>query len=418
MITDACFCHLSTLGLAKIIDDANDRVYYAAPGIQKEPAEALIRAAKRLGPEMIKVWVDFDERVFRMGYGEIDAVKSLRSSGVKINHLPKFRSAVCIIDDEGYLFTPTALYLETELGEESNNALRLSPNQIMEALVKFNELPKLKSGEPQSDEKNPFKNTVPYKKVEDAQFEEVAKNLEAVPPVNFDVARQVRVFEPYIQYVEISLKGTAIQRKRLTIPEGIQKLGGEGLEGRLKTTFEFLEKTSSVSSAPLEKTLNEIRKDLTRPLEKGNGRVILKNRKKLFKERLDELSKKLKTHKDKVGAEITNVLQKSLEQIADYYVPFVKGNPPDSLLGGSISESLSDEEVKEWIKSQLASVFPKPENMLKEMVLEVQFKDVTYETLNDPLFGQQIKEAYPNINWEKAFDEFKAAGEASQVKKQ
>jgi hypothetical protein len=50
-------------------------------------------------------------------------------------------------------------------------------------------------------------------------------NLKEAPPVRFDLARQVRVFEPYLQYVELSLTGAAIQRHRLAIPPSIQKLG-------------------------------------------------------------------------------------------------------------------------------------------------------------------------------------------------
>ena len=46
------------------------------------------------------------------------------------------------------------------------------------------------------------------------------------------------------------------------------------------------------------------------------------------------------------------------------------------------------------------------------MVLEVRFKDVTFETLNHPEFFEAVKKAYPRVNWEKAYQEFKAAGEA------
>jgi len=38
--------------------------------------------------------------------------------------------------------------------------------------------------------------------------------IEIAPPVKFDVVRQVRVFEPYLQYVELYLAGAAVQRQR------------------------------------------------------------------------------------------------------------------------------------------------------------------------------------------------------------
>ena len=52
----------------------------------------MVKAAERLGPEMLTVCVDFDERVMRMGYGVIDAVKRLREAGVTVNHAPGLRS--------------------------------------------------------------------------------------------------------------------------------------------------------------------------------------------------------------------------------------------------------------------------------------------------------------------------------------
>ena len=110
-----------------------------------------------------------------------------------------------------------------------------------------------------------------------AKLAEVTTSLKEVPPVRFDLARKVRVFEPYLQYVELSLTGAAIQRHRLAIPPNIQKLGGsKDLENRLRTTFELIEKGSKLSSKPLKDALNEIRKNFTLSLGKDHGRVVLK----------------------------------------------------------------------------------------------------------------------------------------------
>ena len=38
-------------------------------------------------------------------------------------------------------------------------------------------------------------------------------------------------------------------------------------------------------------------------------------------------------------------------------------------------------------------------------------KDVTFETLNRQDFLDAIQEAFPRVNWEKAYEEFRAAGE-------
>ena len=45
-------------------------------------------------------------------------------------------------------------------------------------------------------------------------------------------------------------------------------------------------------------------------------------------------------------------------------------------------------------------------------MLDAQFKDVTWETLNDPDFGDALRKAFPDVDWDKPFHDYKAAGEA------
>ena len=68
------------------------------------------------------------------------------------------------------------------------------------------------------------------------------------------MARQVRVFESYLQYVELRLPGVAIQRRRIAIPRNIQNLGSdESIQSRLNTTFELIEREGALSSKPIER---------------------------------------------------------------------------------------------------------------------------------------------------------------------
>jgi hypothetical protein len=75
MDNNALFCHLSSTRIAEMIRSAKHSVCYAGPGIQAEPADSMVNVAERLGPEMLTVCIDFDERVMCMGYGHIDAVR-------------------------------------------------------------------------------------------------------------------------------------------------------------------------------------------------------------------------------------------------------------------------------------------------------------------------------------------------------
>jgi hypothetical protein len=43
------------------------------------------------------------------------------------------------------------------------------------------------------------------------------------------------------------------------------------------------------------------------------------------------------------------------------------------------------------------------------MKLDVQFRDVTYETLVEEGFGEKLRDAFPRVEWDKPFSEFDAA---------
>jgi hypothetical protein len=48
------------------------------------------------------------------------------------------------------------------------------------------------------------------------------------------------------------------------------------------------------------------------------------------------------------------------------------------------------------------------------MELEQTYKDVTFETLNKPDFMDRLREAFPAVDWDKAYNEFKAAGASTE----
>lgn len=411
------FLSVDSNRLASEISLAQQTVCYAAPGIQEKPAKALFDLAQKIGPEMITVCLDFDEHVMRLGFGTLDAVEILRKAGIEIRSMPGLRTGLIVIDEAGYIFTPTALYLEKDKRPElAPNAMRLSEDQVQLALARLSPSAQaIAVAMAKTDEERERIREqavdVPSEKVKGENFEKIQKKLTEVPPANFDIARQVRVYNAYIQYVEMNLTGAAIQRHRLAIPPSIQKLGGaEDLEGRLKTTFDLIEKDEEISSSKLEKSLNEIRKNFTPSLGKGHGRVLLKAARPHFEERVGCLREKLKEHQETVKHKLHEELDKSRKQIVDYYVSQVVKDPPDVMRGQF--PGIGKDEAMVWLNSELDRVFPKAQNLVKKMQLDVHYKDVTFETLNREDFLGAIEAVFPHIDWDKAYSDFLAAGES------
>lgn len=414
------FLSLSSRRIAELIRQATKHVCYAAPGIQTEVAAALVELKQKSPEVSITINLDFNEKTLRMGYGSLEAVESLSASGIDPVHFAGFRSSILLVDRDGWVFTPTALYLEPEPhSDETPNALRLSSGQVRELFMRLspparNEAIELAATEEEVQKIAEIPLDVSTQRIESAHFAQVKDAIIQAPPVQFDVARQVRVFEPYLQYVELSLTGAAIQRHRVRIPRSVQGLGSStDLEGRLQTTFDLIERSGSLSSKALETELNEIRKNLTPSLGKDHGRVVLKSVKPHLNQRIDEFRVKLTKHQEKISADLQKYLDESRKQVVDHYLPIAKARPPDALIGQSLLGKPSEDDIHTWLERELNKVIPKAEELASKMVLDVHFKDVTFETLNHPDFFEAVKAAYPRVNWDKAYSEFKAAGETN-----
>lgn len=416
---ESFFTQLNSEGLASLISNAKSNVCYAAPGIQMGPAEALIELAERVGPELILVFLDVDENVIRMGYGEVEAIEALQGSGICVEHIAGLRSGLIVVDGQGFSYTPTALYLEREAKrDEALNAMRLTSDQAAEAMARLSPASKsIAMLQADTSEKKraieaAASETAPVP-VDKKVLSDISSKLKAAPPARFDVARQVRVFQPHFQYVELSLTGAAIQRHKLTIPKAIQNIGNEQeLEGRLRTTFDLIDKNATVSSRALDKELRDIRENLTRSLGTKHGRIVRKVALPRLEQRLSEFREKIEKHQRTIEQELDATLSNSKSLIVDYYLPIVLVNPPDELYG--LFGAPSEDDIRQWLDDKLASAFPKPKDLVNNIKLDVNFKDVTFETLNRDDFLESIQSAYSGVDWGKTYKEFRAAGETPE----
>ena len=416
------FVSIDSSRLADEISEAEGPVYYVAPGILEKPAKALADLARRIGPELITVYLDFSEHTIRMGFGNLEAVETLQKADIEVGCTPGLRTGLVIIDNDGYVFTPTALYVEAEESTaKAPNAVRLSREQVQEVRSHLSRLPKTtaltSAGTEKEQERIREGGEMKSETITDAEISKVRKRFQEAPLTRHDLSRQVRVYSAYMQYVEIELKGTAIQRRTITIPKSIQELGGDkNIDGRLKTTFDLIKKDGPLSSKKFDDELRQIRKVFTPQLGKGKDRVVLKAKKEELERRLNEMKENLGKHKEQVKNRLQEELDKSKKAVVDYYLPIIRKNPPDALLGGTLGLKPSDNERRKWLELELNKVFPKAESLIKGMELEVSYKDVTYESLNDTKFVESVKSAFKFTDWDKLYDESITAGQKTDDK--
>jgi hypothetical protein len=78
-----------------------------------------------------------------------------------------------------------------------------------------------------------------------------------------------------------------------------------------------------------------------------------------------------------------------------------------------IVDNITEDDAERWLEGELFKVVPLAESLVKNMTLEVRYKDVTFETLDRKDFLESVKKVFPSIDWDKAYSEFKAAGEVN-----
>jgi hypothetical protein len=395
-MTQSAFVAMSDLVMASLIDDAKVRIYVAAPGVHEKATSALQKAVARLGSINVAVVLDCDEEVFRLGYGDIDALNILREAGCRVRHAAGLRVGVLVCDDRAWIYAPTALYVQAEtISDHFPNAVALQASDVERI-------------QPHGDTNHQFE--IGREEVSETLVEQARKALDEAPPIAFDVARQVRVFSPYVQYVEVKLLGCAIHRHRIVVPKSLQGMAlNPQIEARLHTTFDLIEKSDGLSSNSLEDQLNTIRDNFTRTLGRPWGRVILRAQRSLFDARIDEFRHALESHKKHLEERLAASLAHSRELLIEYFLPLVERKPPDALLGQITMSKPNTNQIRAWLNKELEDSLPTPAALIKGMNLDVQFRDVTYETLVGVGFAEKLREVYPQVEWDKPFAEFDAA---------
>lgn len=396
-----CFQALPPERQAEEIRQAGERVIFAAPGLFPPVPEALLEAGNRLGEKAVTVVLDCDDEVCRLGLGDFNAIKTLKNAGMSVKQSPGLRIGVLICDQKAWAFAPPVLCVEEGSGEDNwPNAVFLGP-QIAKALAEAITPFQLSLFDP------PLSAQIGTRELDELTMKRTENSLKERPPQQFDIARQVRVYQSYFQYVEVHLEGLAIQRQKVRLPKSlINFTGDETIEARLSTAFDLIDKDSDFSDLTIRRKLQKLLNNLAPQLGKPWGRVLLREKRAEFDQKIEDLKKEIKAHSEKVKNEIQKYLQDSISRLAKAFAVTVKKNPPE-VLRCRVPGEITEEVAENWLKEEFAKVFPTPEKILKRMTLSVHFRDVTYETLNERNFQKRLKKEFPTIKW--PFEEFDAA---------
>lgn len=411
---ESMFTSLSSQKIATLVGQASHRVLIAAPGVRDVVAQALLEYSRRRGVSAPVVILDCNDDVCRHGFGQATAIRTMIDGGIEVRQCAGLRIGVLVCDDDGWSFAPVPLSIEDEpQTDETPNAIGLTLDQAAElvraaapSLIVPADLWHAVSADPT------VRAEIGTARVTPAELESVEESLKIAPPASFDLQRQVQVFQPYIQYVELNLTGCSIRRHTVQLPQEMMSLATDrSVQERLRTTFSLISTDSELSDKALQDELEEIRKIYTRALGKPWGRMMLKSKRPELDHRVAALRDRVTEFGCKVKARLVEEMDWSLAHLVDAFLPLVTRNPPEHLLAQIQAPRPTSDQAAQWLDVVLREAFPKPEQVVQSMRLECIYKDVTYDSLNQEGLRQALEQAYPYVAWGKPFTEFNAARE-------
>ena len=461
------FICLTPEKISKRIMDATNRVILASAGINDDIASALIHFADRCGPENVTLITDIDEDVYRLGYGAFEGIKELKEKGFRIRKHPGLRIGVLVCDKNGWIFSIPPLLVEGTRADDSEpNAVQVEPQQAEAFVAKMMPMepddptigekdgdenleddpsdggddhngdhpdkPDSKIAEPEDFSSRPNESAPEVEKEEatdqeidetddgpeigkedatDQEIEETDDGLKDNPPQEFDLARKVRVFNAKIQFVELKLQGTQIQRHTVSLPKHILvSVDDKETQERINAAFKLIQQDNKLSGVEIKNRVDTMRTKFLRSLGEF-GNAILRTNRPEFDLDLEKTKCEVEKFKESVKANLEEELEKSMASLVDALVNNVTENPPANLQAQIGPKKPTEAQARSYLTGELKKVFPEPDKLIKEMTLKCIFKDVTYATLNELNFQKAIKKAFDLVDWEKPFEEFDAARE-------
>ena len=393
--------------IAQAIRSAKSRVVLCIPGFGDVVGAAVIEANQQLTPGQLLLVVDGTDKAARLGYGHFDAVFQVLQAGVPMRLEQGLRLGVLVVDEEGWCFaTPPLLVDATMEHATAPNALALNPSQIQPTLQALGFVPHA----PNVGVEPEHLRTIGRTQATMETLQPVQERLRIDPPQAFDVARKVQVFNAFVDFVELEMTGTQLSHQKVSLPSKLLlSVADDATRKRLKANFGLIAPEAKIAekAKQLRQSLDTIRKIYTRSVT-PYGVITLRQHRQALQKAVDQVAEQVKAYSVQIKTELDKEISKSRQQLVDSFLPAIVKKPPDELSFSVIGKP-TKEQVRRWIDGQLDRCFPDVESLLRDMEVRLVIKSVTYEMLKEQKFQKLVRGAYPEIDWNKPFEEFSAA---------
>lgn len=193
------FSTASCKRLKDLICKATSQVVLVAPGVSKEVAEALGEVAKK--EVSVRVVLDADEDVCRIGYGGVEGFEGLLNLShlINIQKHPGIRLGMLMTDDVLVIWSPIPRSVDGDRSDGEFNSIEIEDRNIRDRTEQYQVTLSHQIHESLKDVGNDD--------VDKKELEQIVDVLKENPPAPFDLSRKIRVLSTKFQFVEATLKG-------------------------------------------------------------------------------------------------------------------------------------------------------------------------------------------------------------------
>lgn len=385
---DRTFTSASDAALIALIRVAKHRLAVIAPGLTTPVAEALALRLVDLPRLELTIILDADPEVYRMGYGDVEALVLIRKASAAAHFDLRVQSGVrigVVISDER-----TMIYAPVSRNVEAGSTSPEHPNAIMlggEATATLASA----SGAVRNDASDAPPQEIGTEALTPEKADAVEENLKENPPQSVDLTRKLRVFRSEVQFSEITLTNALFSSRTIKLPPDFQKIADSALRDGIKASLKIPidpkqslmisvgNKKRAVSEADLKRERAELAKSFLYDW-KGRGKVILRKDKDLFQTKLDELRELTKAFQTAMKDDLKGHRDKFCDRMVKEFLDHWKASPPARLRN---RDKADEPHLTADIKLQAERMF---DSAIEMGVPEskVVYKDIALEDLKDP----------------------------------
>lgn len=417
-MSDPTFTFISNQRITELMSGAQKRVIYAAPNLSSNIATSLFFTSNFKEEISIRIVVDADAEAFRLGFGEFEGLKSLTDSQIDIRTAPGLRIGVLIVDEKAWVFSPTPEIIFDQPDSNTLNAVEVSEAFAQQILVSI--APELSVND--EDALNTVvlpDSAVPeigVEKITQQHVVKIERELKQAPPQRFDLARKVNVYKAYYQFVEIELSNCSLGAFTIPISEQLLAIVDDhDVRRRLTAKYKLVEPDSKLKKdlGGIRDAVNDLRKEFTTIINEKVGRVIASERKVEFLDRVESIKSFINTVTDEIETELKNEIAANCLKLAEVLLPVVIESKPRYLRNRLLGDFSDEKKIIDVVVGTMMPSDTVIKNLVEGMKLEVTFKDITYEMLNNEEFVSKIKTMNPQR--EEIFEEGPAIEEKKKA---